>query len=173
MAKLPVCPYCKQIVDNNTPSKKYQNRTYHTQCYHKMCTEVYEGTKRVTSPLSSNNKPTPEERLYEYICKIFCISELTGLISNQLKSFYKEYNYTYDGILYTLKYFYEIKDNKPDIKYGIGIVPLVYREAESFYKTNVKIQKQIEKTDVSKKEKTVNIKITPKPRKELVDIDKL
>lgn len=55
---------------------------------------------------------------------------MDGRITLQIKKFMQDYKYSYSGILRTLKYFYEVKQN--DISKsnnGIGIVPWVYQEA--------------------------------------------
>lgn len=59
---------------------------------------------------------------------------MDGRITLQIKKFMQDYKYSYSGILRTLKYFYEVKQN--DISKsnnGIGIVPWVYQEAYQYY----------------------------------------
>ena len=46
----------------------------------------------------------------------------------------KEYNFTYSGILKSLVYFYEVKQNPVEKSNdGIGIVPWVYKQAFNYY----------------------------------------
>ena len=126
MGKQAKCGYCGEIIDGKTPTKKYNSKTYHIHCYTKLCQEKYKAEIEKT-------KEGSQEKLYEYICQLFNIKELNSFLDFQLKKIFKENNFTYNGVLYTLKYFYEIKDNKPDLTYGIGIVPLMYDEAKNFY----------------------------------------
>ena len=59
---------------------------------------------------------------------------MDGRITLQIKKFIQDYNYTYSGILRTLKYFYEVKQNDlSKSNNGIGIVPWVYQEAYNYY----------------------------------------
>ena len=46
----------------------------------------------------------------------------------------KDFNYTYSGILSTLKYWFEVKHNDISKSHGgIGIVPYVYNDAKNYY----------------------------------------
>jgi hypothetical protein len=168
MAKLPICPYCLKEVAKSYPSKKYQERTYHLDCYKKHCEEIY---KLKTS--NSKKQKNAEELLYKYICKLFGIPEMTNKLIAQLKSLFSEHHYTYGGVLLSLKYFYEIKDNKPDIKYGVGIVPYIYEEAKDFYSLKKQLEKK-EKNFSCPEGKTITIKEKKKnKKKKLINIENL
>lgn len=174
MAKLPICPYCSQSVDKGQPSKVYQKRTYHQHCYKKMCDEKYAKTDKKTTAFAQNDKKVvTQQDLYSYICKLFKLNELNGKLISQLKNLFSDYNYTYGGVMLTLKYFFEIKGNEPDLKYGIGIVPFVYDEAKEFFSQKKIIKQKMENTEFKKEEKTVLYKKKPRQNKRLVDIDKL
>ena len=77
---------------------------------------------------------TDEELLNEYIMELFKVEYVPPRIQKQIKTFVQDYNYSYSGILKTLKYFVEIKGNSIT-QYGdtIGIVPYVYRRAHDYY----------------------------------------
>ena len=47
----------------------------------------------------------------------------------------KDYNFTYNGMYYSLIYFYEVKNNsKIKLQEGsIGIIPFVYNDAKNYY----------------------------------------
>ena len=74
--------------------------------------------------------------LCEYICKVHNLKSPGPAIYRQIKSYISENGFTYNGILLTLKYYYEILGNKVEDKYRgtIGIVPYVYYAAEDYYK---------------------------------------
>ena len=47
----------------------------------------------------------------------------------------KDYNFTFNGMYYTLIYFYEVKKNSKEkfINGSIGIIPFCYKDAENYY----------------------------------------
>lgn len=47
----------------------------------------------------------------------------------------KEYHFTYNGMYYTLVYFYEVKNNSKQkfIDGSIGIIPFCYKDAQNYY----------------------------------------
>lgn len=152
MPKLPICPYCNQEIGKSQPQKTYKNKHYHSLCYKKMCEELFDNaTKNLDS----------QQELYNYICKLFNLSELSPFLSAQLKKFENEYNMTYDGMWYSLKYYFEILGNPIDKRRGVGIVPYVYDEARNFYNKKVKLTNQ----KVPSKPKDLVVKISPKRKK--------
>ena len=51
-----------------------------------------------------------------------------------MKDYRKKYGYTYKGMFFSVKYFFEIKKNSWDKANGaIGIVPYVYKEATDYW----------------------------------------
>ena len=163
MAKKPTCPYCKKEVEGKE-FKKHQNRKYHIECYQKMVNEKYENSKKNDS----------QQELYEYVCKLFGIKELTPLINQQIRNFVERDKLKYQGILYSLKYYFEICENEltDDIR-GIGIVPYIYEDAKNFYlekQQSIKINQDKKDWDKTITKKTIKIKI-PDAKLEMEDID--
>jgi hypothetical protein len=86
-----------------------------------------------------------------------------SLIAKQTKDFVAR-GLTYNGIFYTLKYWYEIKNNSIEkAKGGIGIVPYVYDEAKKYWEDN----KPMDDIKVPKIE-VEHVVIKRKPRKKLL-----
>lgn len=171
MGRLAVCPYCSNQVATNEPTKKYKSKTYHTQCYKKMCDELFAKEKE-----KQRNQSTGEDaqlQLYNYICLLFNIKELTPFLNAQLQKMFRENKFTYDGVLFTLKYFFEIKGNPVDIKYGIGIVPIMYEEAKQFYIKREGLIEKSAKLNLDKKVETVKVSSQKRKNKFLIDINKL
>ena len=55
-------------------------------------------------------------------------------VRKQIKEFKETYDYSYSGMLKTLKWFYEIKGNPIEkANGGIGIIPFVYKDALTYY----------------------------------------
>lgn len=52
-----------------------------------------------------------------------------------VEAWQKDYNFTFNGMYYTLIYFYEVKKNSKEkfINGSIGIIPFCYKDAENYY----------------------------------------
>jgi hypothetical protein len=83
--------------------------------------------------------------LFEYICEVYEIGTLTGMMFKQIKDFKNDYGYTDKGIYLTLKYYYEILGNEVKEGTGLGIVIYFYEEAKKHF---------IEKLSVTNNEKS-------------------
>jgi hypothetical protein len=93
---------------------------------HKTCFETY------------TNEKTQEEKnliaLETYIKELFQISTISAKIKKQIQSFKQKYNYTYSGMLKTLTWWFNIKQNSIEkANNGIGIIPYVYQDAQNYY----------------------------------------
>ena len=72
--------------------------------------------------------------LEDYIMKLFQFEEMPQKVKKTITRMIKEYGYTYDGILGSLIYFYEIKGNTTEkSNNNVGIVPWIYDEAREYY----------------------------------------
>jgi hypothetical protein len=85
----------------------------------------------------------------------------------------KENKFTYNGILYTLKYFFEVLGNKVSEDMGIGIVPYVYTEAKIFYEKRADLIKKAGKIPSVKTTQTIKVSTSKKSNKYLIDLEKL
>ena len=71
-----------------------------------------------------NKEDLDKMKLEQYINKLFHTDYVDPRIQKQIKNYIKEYNFTYSGILKSLVYFYEVKQNPVEKSNdGIGIVP--------------------------------------------------
>lgn len=114
------CYYCNKYFDRD--AEKYQkvgNRYAHLEC--------------------NEFKPLSDTDYYQMV-KAYAGSVLGdyanfGKIGKQLREFISTGKCTYKGIYLTVKYWYEIKKESPSRSYGgIGIVPYIYNEAQSYWK---------------------------------------
>ena len=81
-----------------------------------------------------NKEDLDKMKLEQYINKLFHTDYVDPRIQKQIKNYIKEYNFTYSGILKSLVYFYEVKQNPVEKSNdGIGIVPWVYKQAFDYY----------------------------------------
>lgn len=121
------CSICGQVFDRDkedfvaTSSRRYA---------HRKCYEV---------PEESDSKSA---EILQYLKDLFGLNYSRVRIENQLNKLMAENSeYTYSGVLSTLKYWYEIRNG--DISksgYGIGIVPYIYWEAYNYYYNLWKVQ---------------------------------
>ena len=112
MAHYVTCTICKKRFDRDKyPAVLVNTRRYaHASCAGALSEE-------------QAKKEQDRQALEEYIIQLFNLKHMDGRITLQIKKFIQDYNYTYSGILRTLKYFYEVKKNDlSKSNNGIGIV---------------------------------------------------
>ena len=114
------CCVCKQELSKKDKDCEFLNNGKYC---HSKCKTIEEQREK-----------TDEEKLEEYIKKLFNISYIEPKVKAQIKKYIEEYNYSYSGIHKALYYFYEIKGGDLSKANGrIGIVPYVYRDAYNYY----------------------------------------
>lgn len=103
-----------------------------------------------------------KKALKEYIDNLLGENKSSVKINRQIKEYVDDLGYSYSGILRTLKYFYEVKQNPIDkANGGIGIVPFVYPQARNYYYEQWLLQQKNKEKDVSQyvpKVKEITIK---------------
>ena len=143
MAQKVKCPLCDtmNLKENTT---KIKNRYYCKDS----CAEEQLAIQKVKD---KDNEEWSE--LFEYICEIYEIDTLTGMMFSQIKKFKDEYGYTNKGIYLTLKYYYEIEDNEIKEGTGLGIIIYYYEKAKKHYIEKMKVannEKEMETTEMIK-----------------------
>ena len=88
--------------------------------------------------LKAQDEKTQEEKdleaLEQYIIELLRIDYINPRVRKQINDFKAQYNYSYTGMLKSLKYFYEVKKNDVSkAKGGIGIIPYIYQDAWNYY----------------------------------------
>ena len=151
MAHKVICLYCKNQFDRDKePTKQVSSRRYaHLECWQKHLENMTQEERDI-------------EDFYEYVKKLFK-EEYNYLLTKKLAERYvKENNYTYSGMLKTLKWYYEKEGHSTDKANGsIGIIPYVYNQALSYYYN-------LYKTQLLNKEKNVKKYIIPKTREIII-----
>ena len=122
------------------------------------------------------NKKVEEHESYNQllktICEYFKIEIVTGLMLKQIKQYKTEFNYTYNGMIYTLWYVKEILNKNFITQYGVVLIKYEYENAENYYLQQSKIQESVEVGE--EKIKYITIKKQPKQITNfLIDIDKM
>ena len=154
------CIYCKGTFDRDKePCVQISDRRY----AHKLCAEK--------NQIQKNQSELDYESLVNYIEQLFGTDYVTARVAKQIKDFRETYNYTYQGMLGTLVYWYEVKKATIDkANGGIGIIPYIYDQAREYYSkitranelnagvTNYKLHyKEIEITPPKAEEKPVKL----------------
>ena len=139
MGRIVKCAYCGGSMDKDT-ALRYKDKNYHESC----CQSAKE-----------------RDKVSEYICYLFDLKAPGPQNYRLLKKYIEEEGYTYKGIFYSLKYFYEVK--KSNITKGqerIGIVPYIYDEAQKYFKDLENKKEKIK--DAVKPIDTINVTVTDK-----------
>ena len=134
------CLYCGEMFDASiTPYIKPNARRY----AHKTCAQSAEENKI--------QEEKDREALENYIKELFGINCISPKIKKQIETFVKDKNYSYTGILKTLKYFFEIRKNPIEkANGGIGIVPHVYDEAYNYWRALWEAKERNKQVNVQK-----------------------
>lgn len=158
------CPYCGIFFFKDEEENIFiKNRYWHKHCY-----EQYK--------IKENQSFKAIEELESYLCNLFEIDFVNARIKKQIKDMIDQYHFSYSGILGTLKYWYDIKQNSIDkANGGIGIVPYVYEDASKYYETIFYAQQLNKDANMDSfiiKERDIIIK-SPKIHKKIrmVDLD--
>lgn len=123
MAKAMVkCLYCGEQFDRlSVPCVKLGRRYAHKECYEAQDEEQLK-------------KDKDKHDFFEYIKEIYGSDYNYISISKQAENYIKQYNFTYSGMLKSLKWFYEVKQNDKESSNGrIGIIPYIYEDAKKYY----------------------------------------
>lgn len=154
MAKALVkCLYCGEQFDRNDSSNEFVkiNRRY----AHKKCSEEYNAS------LTQEQKDL--NNLIEYIKELLGDDYNFMKVKKQIEDYHKKYDYTYSGMLRSLIWFYEVKNNSIDkANGGIGIIPFIYNDAYKYY-YNIFLAQQ-KNQNVENYQVTVHEITIPSPR---------
>lgn len=159
-----LCSYCKKEI-TSPQYKTFKKKKYHYDCFNRLVTDVESNSAMQQKIATKSEKEKTEfDNLISYICNLFSIEKPTSLIEKQIADFKKKYGYTYTGMQETLRYFYELGDNKiSKEQITIGIIPYLYDEAKRFAYNSYQINEKNMSAEII--EKTNKITINPKDRK--------
>ena len=120
-----------------------------------------------------------KQELIQFICDMFNIKECPEMILRQIHKYVTERRYGYLEIARALSYFVDVQGSSLEIKYGIGIVPVVMEQSRRYFKKQEEQKKQqLEAAEKAKKLKEIQsiyVKINNKKtiKKPHINIDKL
>lgn len=154
MGRIVKCAHCGCNMDKDS-SIRYKDKNYHPEC----CREVKE-----------------KEKVTDYICSLFNLKKPGPRNYTLLKRYIEQEGYTYKGIFYSLKYFYEVqKHDTKKSNESIGIVPYVYEEAQKYFEEleskREKIKDAVPQVDTQKV--TVKVHANQNTKKKIINLDDL
>ena len=118
------CRLCKEKIDKNAddwimPSKNWY---YHRECYNNW------------KKAEVVNDEDYVDLIYDYIARELKVSYDWWVCEAQRKKFIKDNRMTNKGILFALKYFYEVKHGDWEKGHGgIGIIPFIYSDSCAYW----------------------------------------
>lgn len=117
------CLYCNKQFDRDVePTKQVSSRRYaHIKCWEEHQANMTQEERDI-------------EAFYNYT-KILFGEDYNYILTKKLAEKYvKENNFTYSGMLKTLKWYYEKEGNSIEKSNGsIGILPYIYQQALNYY----------------------------------------
>lgn len=156
------CPLCNEQFDRNNPAiewVKYNNTRY----AHKKCMKERD--------LAQIQEEKDKNELYKYLSQLFGGKYDYGRTKKLVEKYKREFNYTYSGMIKSLRWFYELKGNNIERANGsIAILPYIYNEAQEYYYNVYKAQQRAnmvrEQYEVPVQEVTIKSPkvYTPPPR---------
>lgn len=122
MAHYVTCPICNKKFDRDKVEYVKEGRRYlHIEC-----------SQTAEERLSKEEKD--KRALEQYIMQLFNTEYVNPRVQTQIRKYIQENKFTYNGILMSLKYFYEIKHGDIEKAHGgIGIVEYIYQDARNYY----------------------------------------
>lgn len=121
-----ICPFCKQSFDaqpegENKEWIKIKRRYAHMSCY-----------------IDHEQSMTQEEKdlrdLVTYIQQLLGDDYVYMKVKKQIEEYHNKFQYSYTGMLSSLKWYYEVQNNKTDkANGGVGIIPYIYNDAKKYY----------------------------------------
>lgn len=165
MAHRVKCYFCGHTFDRDKePAVSIEGKRRYA---HKEC---YERTQR-----NIEQQEQSKRDLEDYIKNLFNYKTLPEKVEKQINDYLINKNYTYQGMLNALKYFYEVKHGDKEKAYGkIGIVPYVYEDSRLYYLSILETKEKNENINLEEYVLPQKIIYIKKPeRKPMVEMKKL
>lgn len=120
---------------------------------------VHKGKRYCKSCYEDREKEQNERNeLYSLIKELYKVTYPNGMMLKQIKNYKEQFNYTYEGMIKTLRY---LSKQGVEFKasYGLGLITYKYDEAQEYYKRQEKLlAEQIFKSKVNNKPEVIVVK---------------
>lgn len=178
------CVICDQWIENEEDCIPYKNRYAHIKCFNiaiktlsttkkdALDSKTAEKSKRKSKPKAELKDATSEEDykkkqdFYQYIRSYYENEDgdlpvkTYAVVEHQIK----QYGYSFEQMLQTLRYIREIKEK--DIEEdGVGLIPYYYSEAMTYYKSLKTVEENNKDKDINQMYTQQTVYIKPRPRK--------
>ena len=133
-AHLVKCLYCGETFDTNVEPfvKPRANRYAHKKCADSQVIQDDAAAAAIQKNLIPDKEKEDYNALKDYINHLFKSVNWPVTISKMQEL--RKQDYTYSGMLKSLKWWYEIKKQSPaDAKTPLGIIPYIYNDAYKYY----------------------------------------
>ena len=164
------CRLCNIEIDKEKDDWVMPSRNYY---YHRKC---YEDWKQSTPATDEEYKAY----IFDFIARDLKVSYDYHMCEAQRKKYIKENQMTNKGILFALKYFYEVKHGDWSKGHGgIGIIPFIYTDACAYWSalehktTGIIAEIERQMRAAMERNQQTYIQQTVKPRKFEVDFSQL
>lgn len=117
MARMPKCKHCKKDVNKDIEQFIKKSSGY----YHQECHDIIEKENKF------------RDMLINFIKELYNIDFPTGFMLGQIKEYRTVRNYTYQGMILTLKYMYEVENIPVKEGTGLGLITFNYEKAIKYY----------------------------------------
>ena len=164
---MPECRVCKRQINKKEDDWIMPSKNYY---YHKKC---YENWKKAEPASDEEYK----DLIYDFIKRDLKKDYDYWICETQREKFLKQ-KMTNKGILFALKYFYEVKHGDWEKGHGgIGIVPFIYNDACAYWAARERQAEgtiaEIERQMIAASQRTERVvrKKEIKPRKTVISLD--
>ena len=157
MARLPMCKFCGELIEDKSTATKKGNYWWHNSC-------LKEKEKQ------KNENKSDRQLLLDYINELYA-GQTPKYVYIQIEEFKKNYGMKYSGMLLTLKNCFETLEIPFDNEKGIGIIPYYYDRTSKEWLKQKEIDKAIEEFEFKEEEVVVNKKIDNKQWSKVKEIN--
>ena len=125
------CAKCHQTISPPSSAVAYRSKSYCPACFSALKDQAAKKDKKTSALL---NDPDFLDLSF-YLCSLFSIQELTPLLRKQLSEYHNERHWSWKSIALAAKYFFELSPHDEIQPISLGILPYVYDEAMSYYRS--------------------------------------
>lgn len=128
-----MCRFCKERFDREKEIEGlYWVKPSPNMYYHKNCYDNWRGEAKDLGTQIDDQKW--ESYIYDFLAHDLKVKYDYMKCRKQMESFIKKYKYSYKGMYFALKYFYEVrKGDWQKSENGVGILPYIYDESRNYW----------------------------------------
>ena len=152
------CPVCGNRIEKE--SAVHVGRRYCCAEHAKQYETELKKTK--SKPAQSSSAPPVQsgyKELIEAVCQAFDIDAPTGMILKQIQNYKKAYDFTYNGMRFTLQYclHWSKQASQLNLEHGLSFIPYKYHEAREFFERLKESARHTQQAGAEISSQTINI----------------